>query len=421
MKRFFFYLLFAVIIVAGYAMYTHKDLGLMQVYFAEYSFQATLFEVGVAALALLFTYFLLSYSFLQFKKFTEAFGEKRSQRQVEKAQHFQQKGLIELAEGRYDRAEKLLLQKIEHHENALASYFAAARAAQYQNAHDRRDDYLRQAQNSVPDAAIATGLIQAELQLEHNQHEQALVTLNRLKEQTPQHARVLKLKAQTLCRLGDWNSLRELLPEVQRTGAISDEKLLSLELETWCGLISERASSDDVDAVTLLWDEIPGNIRSLPEAVEHYANELIRLHAFGEAEQVLRNYLSCHWSDSTVMLYSELDVMATDEQVSMVEGWLQDHQHNEFLLLALGKICLSRNDWGKARSYLEASLSVAPMPATYLKLAQLLEDHMDDRIQAQEYYRQGLHMLSGDYGERALANAERDFERVIMKPELRII
>jgi hypothetical protein len=30
-------------------------------------------------------------------------------------------------------------------------------------------------------------------------------------------------------------------------------------------------------------------------------------------------------------------------------------------------------------------------------------------------------MLCGDYGEAALANAENDFQRVIMKPELRVI
>jgi uncharacterized protein HemY len=82
---------------------------------------------------------------------------------------------------------------------------------------------------------------------------------------------------------------------------------------------------------------------------------------------------------------------------------------------------LSRNDWSKARTYLEASLSVTPLPATYLKLAQLLEDHLEDRKQAQEYYRQGLHMLSGDYGVEALANAENDFHRAIVVPELRVI
>lgn len=61
------------------------------------------------------------------------------------------------------------------------------------------------------------------------------------------------------------------------------------------------------------------------------------------------------------------------------------------------------------------------MSVTCLKLAQLLEDHMDDRQQAQEYYRQGLHELTGDCGETALANAANGFQRVITQPELRVI
>ena len=421
MKRIFFYLVLAAIIVSGYAMYTNKDLGLMQVEFAGHSYQATLFEVGVGVLALLLAWLVSSYSFQQLKKFSERFGEKRSQRLVEKARHSHEQGLIELVEGRFEKAEKLLLYRIEHDENTLSSYLAAARAAHYQGAHDRRDEYFRQAQVSKPDATLATGLTQAELQLDHNQFEQALATLNRLNEQAPLHACVLKLLAKTHCKLADWDSLRELLPDLQRVEALSDEKLLSLEIETWCGLIRDRAATGNVDSLTLLWDEMPGNIKTIPEVVEHYANELIRKHASGEAEQVLRDYLDANWAESTVMLYAELDVMATDQQISTVENWLQVHPHNEHLLLALGKMCISKNNWGKARGYLEASLSVAPMPATYLKLAQLLEDHMDDPLQAKEYYRQGLHMLSGDYGEQALANAKKDFERIIMQPELRVI
>ena len=46
---------------------------------------------------------------------------------------------------------------------------------------------------------------------------------------------------------------------------------------------------------------------------------------------------------------------------------------------------------------------------------------MDNRQQAQEYYRQGLHVITGDYGEAVLANAANDFQRVITQPELRVI
>jgi HemY protein len=421
MKRLLFVLLSSAIIIAGYTMYSNNDLGLMQVSFADYYYEASLLEAGIGVLGVLFAYLLLSYTFSLLKKLTALFGEKRSQRLAEKARHALEQGLIELSEGRFAKAEKILLQKVEHNENALLTYLAAARAAQYQGAHDRRDDYIRRAHNSAPDADIAIGLTQAELQMDHNQFEQALATLNHLNELSPQHAYVLKLLAKTHCKLSDWDSLRALLPDVKKAHAMPEEKLLSLEIETWCGLVSDRSKTGNIDVLTRLWDEVPRDMKLIPEIIEHYARELVKLHAAGEAEQVLRDYLSNHWIESTVILYSELDVMASEKQIEIAEQWLQDHQHNEYLLYALGKMCISRDLWGRARNYLEASLSVKPMPATYLKLAQLLEDHLDERRQAQEYYRQGLHMLSGDYGEAALAKAENDFQRVIMKPELRVI
>ncbi len=421
MNRLFFVLISSAVIIAGYAMYTHNDLGLMQVSFAEYQYEASLFEVGVSILAIILGAVLLAYSFNLLKNAIGLFGEKRTERLVEKARHSLEDGLIELSEGRYAKAERLLLQKVEYTETPLLTYLAAARAAHYQGAHDRRDEYIRKAHHSAPDADIAIGLTQAELQMDHNQFEQALATLKHLNALSPQHPYAMKLLAKTHDRLADWESLRELLPDVKTAGAFSDEKLLSLEIDTWCGLISDRGRTGDIDLLTRLWDEIPHNIKVLPEVVEYYAAELIKLHAAGEAEQVLRDYLSNNWVESTLVLYSELDVMASEQQISIVEGWLKDHQHNEHLLYALGKMCISKSMWGQARTYLEASLSVRPMPVTYMKLAQLLEDHLENRTQAQEYYRQGLHMLSGDYGIEALANAENDFQRVIMKPELKVI
>lgn len=421
MNRLLFVVLSSAIIIAGYAMYAHNDLGLMQVSFADYTYEATLFEVGVVALAGILGIVLLFYGFTQLKQLAGLFGEKRTERMVEKARHSLEDGLIELSEGRFAKAEKVLLQKVEYTETPLLTYLAAARAAQYQGAHDRRDDYIRRAHHNAPDADIAIGLTQAELQMDHNQIEQALATLNHLNALSPQHPYVLKLLAKTHDKLADWDSLRDLLPDLKKTAAINEEQLVSLEIDTWCGLISDRGRTGDIELLTQLWETVPRNMKALPEVIEYYAAELVKLHASGEAEQVLRDYLNNEWVESTVVLYSELDVMASDQQISTAEGWLQEHQHNEHLLYALGKMCLSRNMWGQARTYLEASLSARPMPVTYLKLAQLLEDHLENAQQAQEYYRQGLHMLAGDYGEQALANAENDFQRVIMKPELRVI
>ena len=74
------------------------------------------------------------------------------------------------------------------------------------------------------------------------------------------------------------------------------------------------------------------------------------------------------------------------------EKWLDDYGKNEYLLLALGRICIRAKLWGKAQSYLEASIGVRATPANCLVLAELLSDHLQQKEKASEYYQKGLRL-----------------------------
>jgi len=136
-----------------------------------------------------------------------------------------------------------------------------------------------------------------------------------------------------------------------------------------------------------------------------------------QAEPVLRDPLKSNWSESTLVLYSKLYVVIDNQQLEQVESWLQEHQHSAHLLLALGKLCLNKKLWGKARNHLEASLSIHAMPETYLKLAQLLEQHMDEAKQAQTYYRQGLECLAGE-GHHEIESSPQEIEVEAVQHEI---
>ena len=62
------------------------------------------------------------------------------------------------------------------------------------------------------------------------------------------------------------------------------------------------------------------------------------------------------------------DVVA---QIEQAEKWLALHSQDAGLLLAIGKLCLHQQLWGKAQNYLDASNSIAPSPAAYAALEQL--------------------------------------------------
>lgn len=79
MKRLFYYLLLALVIGAGYAMYINNDMGLKHVRFADYHFKATLIEVGVGVLALLLAYIIASCCWQLLNHLSTSVDEKRGQ------------------------------------------------------------------------------------------------------------------------------------------------------------------------------------------------------------------------------------------------------------------------------------------------------------------------------------------------------
>ncbi len=416
MNRLLYISLISVITIVGFTMYQHRDLGQVSFSFAGLSFQTNLVVFGAAALCALFAVLVLIKLWELIYKLFVYFGSRRKQRLTEKAHTSLTLGFIEYAEGRFENSEKILLQHVKYSDNRLLVYLTAARAAQQVGAYERRDEYLREAHLEAPDADVAIGLTKAELQLAHDQFEQALATLQQINSLTMNHPYVLTLLADTYRHLRDWDNLKQVLPALKKHGKLSAESFLTFEVAVCNGQLTDLARNLDSSLLINFWNETPSHLKIIPQVIEHYARLLISVNAAGEAETVLRHYLDKNWHESTIILYSELDVMVDNSQLEAVESWLEDHQQNAWLLLALGKMCMSRTLWGKARNYLEASISIRPMPENYLKLARLLEEHMEEPAAAQEYYRQGLHLLAGDYGEEVLS---KDFERET--PQLMVV
>jgi len=425
MNRLLYVLLISVLTIIGFNMYQLNDIGSISFSFAGVAITTNLVVLIAASLCALFVLSIAAKIFRGIRSIFIYFGSQRQKRLREKARLSISQGLIEYAEGRFEQSEKVLLQHVKHSDNRLLVYLTAARAAQQLGAHERRDEYLRLAHTETPNADLAISLTKAELQLAHNQNEQALATLSQLNLVSENHSYVLTLLANTYRHLQDWDNLKAILPQFKKHCNLSAESFLSFEISVCNGQLTNLAKRINLSAsssqdLIKYWKDCAHHLKALPDVVEHYARQLIAIDAAGEAENVLRLYLNKNWQESTIVLYSELDVLIENKQLEMVESWLKDHQHNAYLLLALGKICISSSLWGKARSYLEASIAINPMPENYLKLARLLEEHMADQDAAQEYYRQGLHLLAGDYGDDVLDN-KTDSVTQEEAPQLKIV
>jgi HemY protein len=310
------------------------------------------------------------------------------QRAKQRASRGLTQGLIDLAEGRWERAERGLIRDASGGENALLHYLGAARAAQQQGAHERRDAYLKRAIESNPQADIAVSLTQAELQLSHHQTERALASLSRLRNLAPKHDYVLRLLAKLYRDVEDWEHLLELLPEIARKRLFDDEALQSMQLATWHGRL-RAGDQHSVEELQRCWESLPKQAREHEDILHAYSERLIYFSAEQRVEPLLRAALNRRWSGKLARMYGLVQTGDAAQQLDFAEVWLKNHGRDPLLLLSLGRLCKRRSLWGKARIYLESSLGLNALAETHLELAELLES-LGEKDSAMQHYRQGL-------------------------------
>ncbi|WP_070989490.1 heme biosynthesis HemY N-terminal domain-containing protein [Halofilum ochraceum] len=329
-------------------------------------------------------------------------------RRTERSRRGLTRGLIEMAEGRWGQAEKILTRHAPDSDTALLHYLAAARAAQQAGAYERRDNYLKAAIEANPEADVAVSLTQAELQLAHHQTEHALATLNRLRGLAPQHSYVLKLLARLYAETEDWESLSELVPELRSRKVLARERIDMLERAAALGRLSERGM--DGAAIKAVHESLSRRMRDDPDIVLAYAERLMNVDGNETAEKQVRHVLGRQWDERLARCYGRIRCEEPQRQLEHAEAWLKEHGRSAMLLLTLGRLCVRNRLWGKGRIYFESSIGIEPRAETYFELANLL-DELGEFGPAREQYRTGLAKAveSGDgNGRRGPARIPRE-------------
>jgi len=382
-------LLLLIIAVLAGVLLVRDDPGQLLLRYRDYSVETTLaFAVLILVLLVIAMYYSLK--FLRGLWHLPGSIKNLSQhRRYDKSRRQLNQGLIDLAEGRFEQAEYHLMRLVDFSESPLVHYLAAARAAQLQGKHDARDNYLKAAHEANPDAGLAIGVTQAELQLAHRQTEQALATLTHLHTVSPKHDYVTMLLARAYHELHDWQALVELLPDVRRKKLLNSSRLQEMELDGYAGVL--RLADNSQKEIESTWEKIPKELKSNSRLLRYYIGCFAEKGWYGGgAEQILLKSLDQQWDDELIEVYGRFQARDATTQLMRMEKWLDDYGHNEQLLLALGRTAMRARLWGKAQGYFEASIGACATAAACLGLAELLEQQLQQPEKAVEYYQQGL-------------------------------
>ena len=301
-------------------------------------------------------------------------------------------GMIALAEGHWKTAEGLLVKGAKFRDTKLINYLAAARAAQEQDDDKSRDQYLQAAAKAQPDAHIAIGLTQAQLQIQHRQYEQALATLSHLRDMSPHHPYVLKLLHQLYTRLADWESVIELLPKLRKYRVYSPQRIDDIEVIAWAELLTLKAQREGLPAVNDLWLKLAKSVRKRPQTQLAYAEVLAEQRQFDQLELHIKDSMKQQWQEPLAQLYGMIESQEPSRTLATAETWLKQKPNNHTLLTTLGKLSLRAQLWGKAKNYLEKSIDHKATAEAHYYLAQAYRE-LGHPIQEQEEYQRGLASL----------------------------
>lgn len=298
-------------------------------------------------------------------------------------------GDIALVEGDWSHAESKMLKAVKNSDLPLHYYLVAAKAAQEQGALDRRDSYLQQALRATPEAKVAVLLTQGVLQFEQGQFEYCLSTIHELQKIAAHNRQLLKLSANVYAATGAWDDMANLLPQLRKHSVLADEDITALEIKTYTYILRAKAKKASKQMLLSLWDTLPRDVRTHVEIVETYAQLLLNIQAYNEIELLLRNQLKRQWDAKLVKLYGLIFTTDINKQIATAENWLKTHQDDAILLLTLARLCILQKLWGKARNYLDASLSIEQTPDAYAELGRLL-GFLGDQQKSLECYKLGL-------------------------------
>lgn len=388
MRRLFLCLLVLLAAVA-LAVYAQRDPGYVLVQFHGWTMELS---VTLAAIVLLLG-FLLLYALLRVLTAGLRLPERllvwRRRRAERRALTDLERGYADLLEGRWERAEKRLSSAARGRDNnMLLAWLGASRAAHEQGADQRRDDYLRRAGASAPEAEIGLVLAQTEMQLGREQLAQAAANLDRLHDMVPGNAQVAVQRLRLYLRLGDWQRVLELLPELRRRHLVAADRAEEIELRAAAGVLEDPELQSEGDLVAA-WAQIPKTLRRRGDLLRRYLLRLIESGAGSRAEHLLRDAIADHWDPALVELYGLVDSGDTAAQLDEAEAWLRRHGDDAALLLTLGRLCRRRGLWGKAKDYLQSCVQAGGPREAYGELAIVLET-MGEREAALRCYRRGI-------------------------------
>jgi HemY protein len=295
----------------------------------------------------------------------------RAERQNVRMRQSLNEALIAFFQGRYASAEKSAATALQGDETKGVAAIIAARSAHELGRFSEREVFLDQAKGGAEELDQARLTTLADLLVSQERYEEALAVLDDLSARDARNLRLLRLKLQAEQALRRWDEVLDTLGALTKLGGLGPAEAAAVRRAAHLGNLAKK--SQDGAALGTYWKQIPAEMRMDPTVAATAARYQLALGSPADAQAIVEQALEREWNSSLVALYGEAGGADALPQIERAEKWLRQHARDPALLLALGKLCMRQELWGKAQSYIEASLALEPTHDGHMTLAALME------------------------------------------------
>ncbi|HEX4944869.1 MAG TPA: heme biosynthesis protein HemY, partial [Usitatibacteraceae bacterium] len=211
----------------------------------------------------------------------------------------------------------------------------------------------------------------ADLLLSQGRHEEALAVLKDLSGRDARNLRLLRMRLDAETALRRWDEVLATASALAKLGGLSAQEAAASRRAAHLGNLKRKAT--DAAALAAYWKQIPSELRVDSAIAATAASYHLSLGGAAEAQGIVESALEAGWDARLVALYADCAGESALPLIERAEKWLRANARDPALLLTLGKLCMHQGLWGKAQSYIEASLALEPTHEGHMTLAALME------------------------------------------------
>ncbi len=358
-------------VAVGIALFARHSTGYVVIVSAPYRIELSLNLLAFLVVAGYFAFYFLARMVATLVAIPARVRAYREERTRARQRQSLNDSLLAFFQGRYASAEKSAAAALTGDETKGVAAIIAARSAHELGRFTEREQFLEQAKGSAPEVDQARLTTLADLLVSQGRHEEALAVLKDLSARDARNLRLLRLKLQAEQAMRDWDEVLATVSALAKLGGIGPAEAAAAKRSAHLGNLNRKAQ--DAAALATYWKQLPAEMRIDAAVAATAARYHLALGGNAEAQAIIEQALEREWSPSLVALYGDAAGAEALPQIERAEKWLRAHARDPALLLALGKLCMRQALWGKAQSYIEASLALEPTHDGHMTLAALME------------------------------------------------